>query len=90
MEREMSGDTRSGGGGENRPRSLSTSLVLAVLCGLSWWLMGGAELLATAAERRGAGTVGLLVAAGFGAFTAVLYGGMRLFHRGRTRMQPEG
>lgn len=81
----MSDETRRGGPDEDRPRFLALSLTLAALCALSWWLMGGGEMLSGLAEQRGGGAAAGLAGAGFVGVVAVLYVGMRLFHRAWTR-----
>lgn len=86
----MNDEIRSGGADEDRPRFLALSLTLAALCALSWWLMGGGEMLSGLAEQRGGGTAAGLAGAGFAAVVLVLYVGMRLFHWGWTRSDGAG
>lgn len=86
----MSDEARRGGTEEDRPRFLALSLTLAVLCALSWWLMGGGEMLSGLAEQRGAGTAAGLAGAGFAGVVAVLYVGMRLFDAAWTRSGAAG
>lgn len=85
MEGAMTEERGRGDPEEDRPRFLALSLTLAVLCALSWWLMGGGEMLAGLAERRGGGTAALLTGGGFVGVVMILYAGMRLFHWSWTR-----
>lgn len=85
MEGAVTEETARGESEEDRPRFLALSLTLAVLCALSWWLMGGGEMLAGLAERRGGGAATLLSGGGFVGVVAILYVGMRLFHWSWTR-----
>ena len=71
---------------DDSPRFLALSLSVAVACALSWLLMGGAEMVASMAERQGMGRAAVIAGGGFVAWAVVLYGATRLFHWGWTRI----
>lgn len=74
----------------DRPRFALLSLCLAAACALAWLLMGGAEMLDTVAERRGAGSATVLAGAGFLAWSGVLYVATRAFHWAWSRVDGPG
>lgn len=79
-----------GGAGDDAPRFFLLSLVLGAACVLSWLLMGGAEMIAGVAERRGTAAAAALSGGGFAGLLAVLYASMRLFHWTWTRALDRG
>lgn len=75
---------------EDRPRFVALTLSLAAACALSWLLMGGAEMIASVAERQGAGTAAAVTGGGFVAWALVLYLALRVFHWTWTRLPGGG